>query len=77
MGVPDAQGFVKFSLPAHKKSGDVKGTIGSDIRYFLVPNDVRRHRVISISYMLLLPCHGRGRGFESRRPRHHSKGLMG
>ena len=23
-------------------------------------NDVRRHRLISISYILLLPCHGRG-----------------
>ena len=22
-----------------------------------------------------LPCHGRGRGFESRRPRHHSKAV--
>ncbi len=22
-----------------------------------------------------LPCHGRGRGFEPRRPRHHSKAL--
>ena len=23
-----------------------------------------------------LPCHGRGRGFEPRRPRHKSKGFM-
>ena len=51
-------------------SGDVKGTIRSDARYLVTPNDVRRHRLISISYISLLPCHGRGRGFESRRPRH-------
>ena len=70
MGVPDAQGFVKFSLPAHKKSGDVKGTISRDAWYSPVSNNVRQHRLISISYMSLLPCHGRGRGFESRRPRH-------
>ena len=51
-------------------SGDVKGTIADAVRYRFVPNDVRRHRLISISYITLLPCHGRGRGFESRRPRH-------
>jgi len=51
-------------------SGDVKGTITDTVRYHFVPNDVRRHRLISISYISLLPCHGRGRGFESRRPRH-------
>ena len=33
--------------------------ISNDLRYHFAPNDVRRHR-----------CHGRGRGFESRRPRH-------
>jgi hypothetical protein len=27
-------------------------------------------RVVSISYEQMLGCHGRGRGFESRRPRH-------
>ena len=40
------------------------------MRLLFVSNDVRRHRLISISYISLLPCHGRGRGFESRRPRH-------
>jgi len=40
-------------------SGDVKGTITDAVRYLFVPNDVRRHRLISISYMSLLPCHGR------------------
>jgi hypothetical protein len=40
------------------KSGDVKGTIRSDMRLRLVSNDVRRHRLISISYISLLPCHG-------------------
>ena len=40
------------------------------MRYLLVSKDVRRHRLISISYISLGRCHGRGRGFESRRPRH-------
>jgi hypothetical protein len=38
-------------------SGYVKGTITSVVRCHFVPNDVRRHRSISISYMSLLPCH--------------------
>ena len=57
-------------------SGDVKGTITDAVRYHFVPNDVRRHRLISTSYIPLLPCHGRGRGFESRRPRHIPKDLL-
>ena len=57
------------------KSGDNKGTIRGDTWYIVVSTDVRQHRLISISYMSLLPCHGRGRGFESRRPRHHSDDL--
>ena len=40
------------------KSGDVKGTLRNDLRYHFAPNDVRRHRLISISYTTLLPCHG-------------------
>jgi len=51
-------------------SGDVKGMIRSAVRLPCTSTDVRRHRLISISYISLLPCHGRGRGFESRRPRH-------
>src|SRR5207245_4237331 len=47
-----------------------KGTIRNDLRYLVVSKDVRRHRLISISYITTLPCHGRGREFESRRPRH-------
>jgi len=39
-------------------SGDVKGTITDAVRYHFAPNDVRRHRLISISYISLLPCHG-------------------
>jgi len=27
-------------------------------------------RVVSVSYQQIVGCHGRGRGFESRRPRH-------
>ena len=38
-------------------SGDVKGTITDAVRYRFVSNDIRRHRVISISYTSLLPCH--------------------
>jgi len=62
------KGCEKFSNPA--KSGYNKGTIRSDIRYLVVSKDVRRHRLISISYISHGRCHGRGRGFESRRPRH-------
>src|SRR6267154_5853040 len=61
-------GSEKFSNPA--KSGYNKGTIRSDIWYFVVSIDVRRHRLISVSYISHGPCHGRGRQFESRRPRH-------
>src|SRR5437899_1674429 len=39
------------------KSGYVKGTIRSDERLLVVSNEVRRHRLISISYISLLPCH--------------------
>jgi hypothetical protein len=52
------------------KSGYNKGTIRSDLRYLVVSKDVRRHRLISISYISHGRCHGRGREFESRRPRH-------
>jgi hypothetical protein len=34
-------------------SGDVKGTITNALRYHFVPNDVRRHRLISISYIIV------------------------
>src|ERR1019366_4159351 len=77
----DAQSIVKFSLSTHKKSGDNKGTVSpakSHLNYFyLASNCVRQHHSISVSYSKLLSCHGRGRGFESRRPRHHPKGLLG
>jgi len=53
-----------------EQNGYNKGTIRTATRHPLTPNNVRRHRLISISYISLLPCHGRGRGFESRRPRH-------
>ena len=43
---------------ASLKSGDVKGTIRSAVPLLLVSNDIRRHRLISISYISLLPCHG-------------------
>jgi hypothetical protein len=33
--------------------------------------------LISISYEILPCCHGRGRGFEPRRPRHNPKKLQG
>ena len=31
---------------------------------------------VVVQLVRTLPCHGRGRGFGSRRPRHHSKALM-
>jgi len=40
------------------KSRDLKGTIGGDIRLHTISNDPRRYRLVSISYILLLPCHG-------------------
>ncbi len=67
-------GSEKFSNSA--KSGYNKGTIRSDIRYLVVSKDVRRHRLISISYVSQWRCHGRGREFESRRPRHILKDLQ-
>jgi hypothetical protein len=62
---PSAPLKLKCNSP---KSGYNKGTIRSDIRYLVVSKDVRRHRLISIDYIKI--CHGRGREFESRRPRH-------
>jgi hypothetical protein len=40
--------------------GHVKGTITNALRYHFASNVVRRHRLISVSYISLLPCHGRG-----------------
>ena len=57
-------------------SGYNKGTIRSDIRYLAVSKDVRRHRLISISYISHGRCHGKGREFESRRPRHSFKHFL-
>jgi len=45
------------------ESGYDKGTIRDDARYRSVSTDVRRHRLISVSYISLLPCHGKGRSF--------------
>jgi hypothetical protein len=35
----------------------------------------RKQKGDVVQLVRMLPCHGRGRGFEPRRPRHHSKGL--
>src|SRR6266568_7335183 len=56
------------------QSGYNKGTIRSDIWYLVVSKDVRRHRLISISYISHGRCHGRGQEFESRCPRAGNKG---
>ncbi len=50
--------FSNSYLFGRRNSGYVKGTITNVVRYHFVPTDVRRHRLISISYMSLLPCHG-------------------
>ncbi len=57
------------------KSGYNKRTIRSDMWYLVASKDVRRHRLISISYISQWRCHGRGREFESRRPRHFFRAL--
>jgi hypothetical protein len=50
-------------------SGYIKGTI--TVTQDVLPyQTVPAHRFISMAYSLVLPCHSRGRGFESRRPRH-------
>ena len=41
-----------------KFSGTLRGTIPEAVRQHSVPNDVCRHRLISISYISLLPSHG-------------------
>ena len=46
------------------KSGDVKGTIRSDVWLPFVSNEVRRHRLISISYISQILCHGTAKGNE-------------
>src|SRR5437763_1930987 len=55
----------------HQNLGTLKGRY-QFLRALFLPNCVCRHRSMSITYDSLLPCHGRGRGFESRRPRHSS-----
>ena len=42
------------------KSGYNKGTLRSDILYLVVSKDVRRHRLISISYISQWRCHRHG-----------------
>ena len=43
------------------KSGDVKGTIRSEVWLSFVSNEVRRHRLISLSYISQILCHGTAR----------------
>ena len=49
------------------KSRDVKGTIRRDMRLGFESNDVRRHHLISISYISSLPCHSRARWYGRER----------
>ncbi len=66
----DCSDFLGTALIRNIKSGYNKGTIRADLRYLVVSIEVRRHRLISSDYIKTLYCHGRGREFESRRPRH-------
>jgi hypothetical protein len=71
--MPNARNVTKGNGSLAKgqaESGYNKGTIRGDIRHLVVSRDIRRHRLISISYISQGRCHGRGREFESRRPRH-------
>ena len=55
--------------------GTLRGIRGY-IRHLMVSRDVRQHRLISLDYIKAQRCHGRGRGFESRRPRQIYKAKM-
>ena len=47
----------------HFNSGDDKGTLRSAVGLPRISNDVRRHRLISINSISLLPCHGTARWY--------------
>jgi len=49
------------------KSGDVKGTIRSEVWLSFVSNEVRRHRLISLSYISQILCHGTARWYGRER----------
>ena len=51
------------SLTTFTNLGTLGGLIRNDLRYHFAPNEVRRHRLISISYISLLPCHGTARSY--------------
>jgi hypothetical protein len=51
-------------------SGDVKGTVRNVVWCLPVSIDVRRHGLISISCISLLPCHSNGQMAQKRRRRH-------
>ena len=57
----------RVALKKTLDSGYNKGTITDDLQYHFVSNDVRRHRLISISYISLLPCHGTARWYGRER----------
>jgi hypothetical protein len=46
-----------------------KGTIRGDLRYLVASKDVRRHRLISISYISQWPCHRRSSDSKLRQNR--------
>ena len=46
--------FCQGSDSRWENLGAVKGTIKSDLQYLVVSNEVRRHRLISISYILIV-----------------------
>jgi len=57
-----------FGIPTHE-SGNNAGTLRVPFPFlprFYVPSRVRK----SLKFQIKVLCHGRGRGFESRRPRH-------
>jgi hypothetical protein len=54
--------LIEFGLFDSGDDKGIRGTITDAVSYHFAPKDVRRHHLISISYISLLPCHGTGHG---------------
>jgi hypothetical protein len=57
----------KIGKKSLQNFGDVKGTIRNDLQYAFIPGNVRRHRLISVTDLSLLPCHGTAKWYGRER----------